>query len=185
MCSRKSSQCEWSGARYRLRRRRCSRYGQPFSSPADIDRPQADEERQRRHNLKIDQALHADPPDAAQIAMPRDSRHQRAENQRRHNHLDQAQENVAEHPQMFGELRPVQPDFSAQQHREKNPVGQRRLAPSTSRDHGQRSPPCHHKPQMWGKKQRQGGSGQKKQHANRGESAERGRRPFRLRMIRL
>ena len=63
-------------------------------------------------------------PTSAQLPWPGNSRYQRAQNQRSHDHADQPQENVAEDAQVFGKVRPVQTDFSAEQHREENPVGQ-------------------------------------------------------------
>ena len=56
--------------------------------------------------------------------MAGDARDQRAENQRRDDHFDQAQENIAEDAQVFGKVRAVQADFSTEEHGEEDPVGQ-------------------------------------------------------------
>lgn len=57
--------------------------------------------------------------------MPGNAGDERGENQRRNDDFDQAQENVAEDAQVFGELRIVEPDFKAEQHGEEDPESER------------------------------------------------------------
>ena len=97
-------------------------HGHAFTGAADIDGAEADEQRHGCDQLKINQALDADASDAAEIAVAGDARDQRAQNQRRDDHFDQAQENIAEDAQVFGKVRAVQADFSAEEHGEENPV---------------------------------------------------------------
>ena len=117
------------------------------------------------YDFKINQALDADPSDAAQIAVAGDARDQRAENQRRDNHFDQAQENVAEDAQVFREVRAVQADFSAEQHGEENPVSERRFAPTGGGDQGEAKPTQRRQPEMRRKENRQHGAREKKKNA--------------------
>ena len=64
------------------------RNGQAFACTADVDRSHTDEQRQRRYRFEIDQTFQSNAANTAQIPVPSDPRHQRAEYQRRHNHFD-------------------------------------------------------------------------------------------------
>ena len=75
-------------------------------------------------DFEVNQALQADAADAFGIAVAGDSGDQRSKDEGRDNYGDEAQKNVAEDAQVFAELRTVQADFAAKQHREENPVGQ-------------------------------------------------------------
>jgi hypothetical protein len=75
-------------------RRRCAGHRQSHPRLRDIDRRQPNPQRNRRQHLKVDEALHPHPPHRLQIAMPRNSRHQRRQDQRRDDRLDQPQKDI-------------------------------------------------------------------------------------------
>jgi len=68
---------------------------------------EADGQRKGRDDLEIDERLDADPADLARILDVRDTRHDRAEDDRRDGHLDQLDEAVAQrlHPRALGDIR--------------------------------------------------------------------------------
>ena len=82
-----------------------------LAGAANVDRDNANQQRDRGHYLKKHQTLDPDPADAAKTSVSCDSRNQRTQNQWRDNHLDQPKKNVAEKAQMFGQVRPVEPDL--------------------------------------------------------------------------
>jgi hypothetical protein len=57
---------------------------------------EADRQRQRGHDLEVEQCLHADPPDLRQVAHGSDAVHDGAEDHRRDHHLDELDEPIAE-----------------------------------------------------------------------------------------
>ena len=86
---------------------------QPLARPRQVDRRDPDEQRNCRYDLKVNKAFQANPANLFQIAVTRDPGYERAQNQRRHDHLDQAQKNVAQKAQVRRELRAIQPDLEA------------------------------------------------------------------------
>jgi hypothetical protein len=74
--------------------------------PHEVDDGEPDEERDRRHDLEVDQRPHADAADALHVAHLRDADDDRAEDDRRDHHANQLDEAVAERPQPGAGLRP-------------------------------------------------------------------------------
>src|SRR5271168_5420646 len=95
---------------------------------AQVDGGEADKKRNGGDDFKIDQTLDADAAHGAQVAVTRDAGDERGQDERGDDDLDQAQKNVAQEAQAFGELRMVQADFKSEQHGEKDPEGERALA---------------------------------------------------------
>ena len=102
-----------------------------------VDQHEAQHQRDRRHDLEVDERLDGHAPDALRLADARDSMDDGAEDDRRHDHAHEPDEQVAERPERVGVLRPQIPDESAQQHRHQDLEGQI-LVERTSR--GGRSP---------------------------------------------
>ena len=113
---------------------------QPLARPRQVDRRNPDEQRNRGYRLKVNKALQANPANLLQIAMTRDPGYERAENQRRHDHLDQAQKNIAEKAQVHRELRAIQPDLKPREHGEEYPKCERTPAHSRKRQTKQTNP---------------------------------------------
>ena len=65
---------------------------------------EAKRERDGGHDLEIDQRLHANTPDLAQIARARDAVHHHAEDDGADDHRNKFQEGVAEHLETNGEI---------------------------------------------------------------------------------
>jgi hypothetical protein len=61
-----------------------------------IGEQEADHERDRGHDLEIDQRLDADPPDLLEVAGAGDAVHDHAEHDRRDDHRDQLEEGIAQ-----------------------------------------------------------------------------------------
>ena len=70
----------------------------------DIGKDQPDRERDRGHDLEIDQRLAADPPHFLEIASAGDSVNHDAKDDRRHDHRDQLEKGVAEELEADGEF---------------------------------------------------------------------------------
>ena len=66
----------------------------------DVDRDEADDERERRDDLEVDDRAQAHPADHLEVAGAGDAGDQRREDQRRDDHLDQAEEQLAERPEV-------------------------------------------------------------------------------------
>jgi hypothetical protein len=71
----------------------------------EIHRAEADEERERGDDLEVDQRLHADAADLADVAGAGDADHQRGEDQRRDDRLDQVEEERRQRPHGQAPLR--------------------------------------------------------------------------------
>ena len=87
------------------RRRHFSRPGRrqrdPVAGTRDVHRDEADEEGDRRDHLEVDDRAHAHAADRFHVARPRRAGDQGREDQRRDDHLDQAQEQLAERPDVL------------------------------------------------------------------------------------
>ena len=74
---------------------------------------QADDERQRRNHLEIDQRLEADAADLLHVLHAGDAMHDGAEDDRRDDHLDRLDEGIAQRLHLLAELRIVVPEQDA------------------------------------------------------------------------
>ncbi len=108
---------------------------QPHTGLRQIDRHDADQQRQRRHHLEVHQRLHADASHLPQTSMPGNARHQRAQDQRRHDHADQPQEDVAEHLALYRNPWRIDAQLHSGQHRDKDPRRQRAPRPHRQQHH--------------------------------------------------
>jgi hypothetical protein len=70
-----------------------------------VDDHEADDQRDRGHDLEVDQRLQADPADLLHVLHAGDAVHHGAEDDRRDQHLDQLDEGVAERLHLRPELR--------------------------------------------------------------------------------
>ena len=77
----------------------CGRGSDTDTCPADIDGGETDDDRDGGDDFEVDQALQPDAANPFGIAVPGDSGDQRAQNQRRNDHRDQPQKNIAEDAQ--------------------------------------------------------------------------------------
>ena len=88
---------------------------------------QADRQREGRHHQEVDERQAADLADGGGFAHRPDAQHDRAEDDRRDHHLDQADEHRAEHADALADLGREQADGDAGQHRDDDgdvePVG--------------------------------------------------------------
>ena len=66
----------------------------------EVDREQADQQRERRDDLEVDHRAQPHAADDLEVARAGDAGDQRREDQRRDDHLDQAQEELAERPEV-------------------------------------------------------------------------------------
>ena len=80
----------------------------------NIDGNEPDDERQRRHHLKIEERLHADPPDFFEVVHARDAGDYGAEDDRRNDHLDELDEPVTKRFQAGAEIGPEMADRHAE-----------------------------------------------------------------------
>ena len=79
----------------------------------DVDHDQADDQRQRGHDLEIDQRLQADAADLLHVLHAGDAVHHGAEDDRRDQHLDQLDEAVAERLHRHADVRIELPEQDA------------------------------------------------------------------------
>ena len=79
---------------------------QPGAGLEDVDQRQAEEQRDGRRDLEVDDRLQADAPHRLQVAGAGDADDQRREQQRRDDHLDHPQERVGERLDGDAERRP-------------------------------------------------------------------------------
>jgi hypothetical protein len=80
--------------------------------------------------------------------------HQRSEDERSDNDLDKPQKDIAEHAQVFGELGPVETNFPADQHGEKNPASEGLASKGGCGDDGEARPAQQGNPKMSSGEQR-------------------------------
>jgi hypothetical protein len=100
-----------------LRHRRRGAGGDVAHAPADLQQvagQQADDERDRRDDLEVDDRAPADAAGALHVTGRRDAVHDRQEDERRDAGLDQRQEHVAEQLQLRGERREDEADDDAE-----------------------------------------------------------------------
>ena len=81
-----------------VRRRR-----EPFTRALRCDGAQPDEQRDRRNDFKVQQCLDAHAANLFQVGVSGDADHQRAEDERRNDGLDQAEKNRTQHLQVSGD----------------------------------------------------------------------------------
>lgn len=72
--------------------------------------------------------------------MAGDAGDERAEDQRRDDDLDEAEEDVAQEAQMLGHGGAVEADFAAEKHRYENPIGESAAAEAVSGKSGEAEP---------------------------------------------
>ena len=79
---------------------------EPFARAREVADQKADGQRQRRHDLEVDERLDADAADLARVLDVGDAGDDGAEDDRRDGHLDQLDEAVAErlHPRALGDV---------------------------------------------------------------------------------
>ena len=99
---------------------------------AQVDGAEAEEDRDGGDYFEEDDGAEAKPADLPQVGMPGDADHQRSEQQRRDDGLDQPQEDERQDAQVHGDIGEVVPNLRAQQHGDENPCGER--APQASVD---------------------------------------------------
>jgi hypothetical protein len=76
----------------------------------DVDRRQSDSERDRRHDLEVDDRAEAHPTDHLHVPCPGDPGDQRGENQWSDDHLDHPQEELAERTEVLRPFRMARAD---------------------------------------------------------------------------
>ena len=100
--------------------------------PHHVHRDQADHERERRDDLEVDDGAQAHAADDLHVAGAGDAGDQRREDQRRDDHLDQAQEELAEGPEVGGRrgvvLADDPADDDADRQADENLLGERQAA---------------------------------------------------------
>ena len=94
----------------------------------EVHGDQPDYQRQRRHNLEVDQCLDPHPTDLLEIAMPGNAHNKRCEDERRNNRFDEPEENRTERPERNGDIREDPPDDQAESHAYEYPLRKSRFA---------------------------------------------------------
>ena len=107
---------------------------------AQIDGPEPEEDRDGGDDFEEDDGAQSQPADLPQVGMPGDADHQRSEQQRRNDGLDQPQKDERQHAQMRGDIGEVVPDLRAQQHGDEDPRGERPPQASVDDQRGERNP---------------------------------------------
>ena len=107
--------------------------GNPNAEPRGLDSDQ-------ENDFEEDDGSQSQPPDLAQVGVSRNPNHQRREDQRRNDRLDQPQEDESQNAQMFRSMRPVVPDFRAQQHGDEDPRRKRPPQASVNNQCAKRDP---------------------------------------------
>ena len=87
----------------------------------DVDGKQPDDQRQRRHDLEVDDCLDAHAPDVFQVAMRGDADNERGKQQRRDDGANQADEDGAENPQLCRGVREEVAERAADDDGDENP----------------------------------------------------------------
>ena len=94
----------------------------------EIHREQSDGQRERGNDFKVNNGTQRQSSDLLHvIAMPCDADHQCAEQQRHYDRLDHAQEDRGQQLQALPEFREQPPDECADDHRDDDPLGDRKL----------------------------------------------------------
>ena len=79
-----------------------------------IDHDEADDQRDRRHDLEVDERAQPDTADLTHGTHVRDADDNRREDDRRDHHADQLDESIAERPHRGAGFRPGDPDEHAE-----------------------------------------------------------------------
>ncbi len=103
--------------------------GKTYPSLRKIDRDETDNQRERGEDFEVDERFDAHPTDGFQVAVACDSRHQRGEDERRNDGLDQAQEDVREDAQVRGEGWRIEAKLGSRNHGDEDP--RRERSPAT------------------------------------------------------
>ena len=98
--------------------------GEPDAGLADVDGEQADGQRERGDDLEVDERLDAHAADALEVAVAGDADDEHGEDERSDDALDEPQEDVGEEAQLHGELRRVEAELRADDHRDEHPDGE-------------------------------------------------------------
>ena len=105
------------GKRLRLLKlRRIKRFGidvEPGARLQNVDDDEPDKKRERGDDFKIEKSLDPDPPEFFEIAHGGDTVDDRAEDDRRNDHLDQINESITERFQVFTEIRVQVADYDS------------------------------------------------------------------------
>ena len=98
---------------------------QAFAGFGEIDGEDAEEKSDGGDGFEVDETFPADAADFAEVAVTGDAGDQRAEDERRDDDFDEAEENVAEESRVGGEGGSVEAEFETGEHGEENPEGER------------------------------------------------------------
>ena len=121
MWTRKSFQCVGGGAAA------CEAAGSERESDAglaDVDGEQADDQRESGDDLEVDERLDAHAADALDVAVAGDADDEHGEDERSDDALDEPKEDVGEEAHLHGELRGVEAELRAGDHRDEHPDGE-------------------------------------------------------------
>ena len=110
------------------------------SGLAEVDRRQSEEDRDGGDDLEEDDGAKSQPADLLQVGVPGDAHHQRPEDQRRDDGLDQPQEDERQHSQVGRNVGKVVTDLGAQQHGDEDPCGERAAEAAIHDESGQCDP---------------------------------------------
>ena len=91
---------------------------------ADVDGEQADGQRERGDDLEVDERLDAHAADALDVAVAGDADDEHGEDERSDDALDEPKEDVGEEAHLHGELRGVEAELCAGDHRDEHPDGE-------------------------------------------------------------
>src|SRR5216684_8034473 len=129
-----------------------------FSCAADMNGRVADEYGDSRDEFEIDERLNSQPANFFQIRVAGDANNENAEEQRRNDHLDEAQKNRTEELQINRNRRPVVAQLRAREKADENPSRQRTSRSGIRGDEKDRQPA-----------QKNGDQRRQRQHLSAGE----------------
>ncbi len=129
-----------------------------FSCAADMNGRVADEHGDSRDEFEIDERLDAEAADFLEVRVAGDANNENAEEQRRDDHLDEAQKNRAEELQVDCDRRPVVAQLRAREKADENPSRQRTSRSGIRGDEKDRQPA-----------QKNGDQRRQRQHLSAGE----------------
>ena len=125
------------------------------SGASEVNYGYANEECDGGDDFEVQETLPADAADFAHAAVTRDAGDERAENEWRYDHFDEAEKNVAEDAKVRGELRRVEAEFEADEHGEEDPKRERAFLQAGVTEQEECSPAESDDPRMGMKKRRQ------------------------------
>jgi hypothetical protein len=120
-----------------LRRGAC-RYDQAFTGFGQVDGSDAEKESDGGDDFKIDKAFPADAADLAEVTVAGDAGDESAEDERRDNQLDEAEENVAQDAELRSKRGKVEAELETSEHGEENPESEGAFA-EPGRGQGQKA----------------------------------------------